>query len=364
MMARFGLGTLSLVLLATNCLHAQSQPNDPGLSYLARMQQSAQGDNRAANPEKMYEDIEIFRRILDRKLHAYYPMTTAMVLGGGMMGLQGGGALGMQGGMGGLGGLQGGGMSVAISPTLEGVYLEGQGILYTATLGSVQPRGKAETTPPVAVDEWESIRRQIRREKDEPAKTEPSKPLELSEVLLKLLAEHGRHFSQLKENESLILILTVREDGPAERAKRLTKKSDPTPLARQAQEQEMVGDLHLKQWQFDVAINSYRKALELNSGGSAKQEAALRRKIAQCYLAQEQYEKAKAELDAAVALLKKGKDDKEKSTASVALPEKITISVPKRLLDFAATNKLSFEEFRNKATVRKLTFGELRRGER
>jgi tetratricopeptide (TPR) repeat protein len=360
MKACFLLLALASALFAPSLLRAQ-----PSKPLFGSAQTASTSENRGPNADKMYEDIEIFRRILDRKLNAYYPLIAFEGIGGGMGGMQGG-MMGMQNNM--MSGIQDGWMvaqpqrwftSRDAAHSLEGVYLEGQGIIYTATLGSLQPRGKAETTPPPPVDEWESIRRQIRREKDEPPKTEASKPLELSEVLLKLLADHGRHFSQLKENESLIIILTVRDDGTTERVKKLTKKTEPSAAARQAQELETVGDLHFKQGQYDAAISAFHKALELDP--ESKREAALHRRMAQCYLAQEQYEKGKAELDKAVALLKKGKEDKEKSAApSVALPEKVIITVPKRLLDFATTNKLSLEEFRNKASVRKFTFGERR----
>jgi tetratricopeptide (TPR) repeat protein len=120
-----------------------------------------------------------------------------------------------------------------------------------------------------------------------------------------------------------------------------------------------VGDLHHKQGQYDAAIANYLRAVELNPG--SKQEAALHRKLAQGYLSLEQYEKARTELDAALAQVKKGKDGKDKAAsppAATALPVKLIISVPKRLLDQAVTGKMPFDDFRRRVSVRKLTFDE------
>jgi tetratricopeptide (TPR) repeat protein len=363
MIARWLLA-ISLFFCLSPLLYAQSaSPQEPGATQNKPLVDPSRYDKKGNSLDKMYEDIEIFRRILDRKLNAYYPQIVTFVnTGGGMMGLQGGGMMGMQSGMAGLQGggmmsMGGGGMGAAISHSLEGVYLEGQGIVYTATLASRQPHGRAEAPPPPPVDEWENARRQIRNEKEEPKKAEPSKPPEVSDVVLKLLAEHGRHFSQVNANEGFIFILTVRAaDAPP--AKKLTKKAEQSAASRQAHELELVGDLHLKQQQYDVAISNYHKAMELDPGD--KLEASLRRKLAQCYLAQEKYEKARTELDEAMKLLKRGKDDKDKAASAPAavLPEKVIITVPKRLLDMALTNKMPFEEFRRHAMVRKLTFGE------
>src|SRR5262249_22648493 len=124
-----------------------SQPPDrsPGVSSGASIPAAAPASTA---DRKMYEDIEILRRILDRKLHTLYPSHTCPNTGGmsGIAGMQGGiaglqGGMGFQGGMGnfqGMGTFQGGmGWSTAGSPmgmanpivipirTLEGVYLKG-----------------------------------------------------------------------------------------------------------------------------------------------------------------------------------------------------------------------------------------------
>src|SRR5262249_9187603 len=137
----------------------------------------------------------------------------------GGMGFQGGGfqgGTGFQGGMMGMGGMGMagmGGMNPIVIPirTLEGIYLKGQGVVYTVTLSSLQLTAKVETAKPVS--EWESVRREFRKEKETPKKSDAGKVAGLREVLLKVLAENGHHFSRLGENESLTIVVTVHEES-------------------------------------------------------------------------------------------------------------------------------------------------------
>jgi tetratricopeptide (TPR) repeat protein len=340
---------------------------------------------------KMYEDVEIFRRILDSKLHPLYPMVTAYGVSSGMMGM-GGGMMGMQGGMAGIGGgmgmmgMQGGmmGMSgVAWSQqalaSLEGVYLKGQGVIYTATLSSLQlpaKTGKSETAKPVS--EWESVRRQLHNEKEPPKKTEASKPPELSEVLLKVLAENGHHFSQLSENESLTVVTTVHDSSPsAPKSGEGSAKAKPqSPPAEEkdasafsnskARDLELLGDLHLKQGQNDEALKAFQKALELKQL-DPKLSAALYRKLAQCYLELDRIGEARSALDRAAEVLKNMQEAASAqhkpaaAKSAAALPVKLIISAPKKLLDQVKEGKISFEEFRRQATVEMLKFDAKRR---
>ncbi len=412
MISRWFSLTLFAVVIAPGLLRAQQQSNPYSDSTVARFQ-------TPANSDKMYEDIEVFRRILDRKLQPLYPSHTYTAFGmegiqggmmgiqGGMIGLQGGGMMGMQGGMGGMAsgmpGMQGGmasghGMAGGMMPvvvymrSLEGVYLKGQGVVYTATLSSLQPPGKtAKTEPTKPISEWESVRRQIRNEKEEPKKPEASKPPSLSDFLLKELSENGHHFSQLSENESLTIILTVHEPnppGPARKSKRGrgsggsaktdTKSANSgggSDLRGKISDLELLGDLHMKQGQHEEAIAAFQKAVELQPG--PKEAAGLYRKLAQCYLAQGKIDSARAALDHYAEFLKSAQEYNEflKSAEEIgnaepksspakpsapALPVKLIISVPKKLLDEAKDGKLPFEEFRRRAHVETLRFGDRR----
>lgn len=341
----------------------------------------------STNADKMYEDIEIFRRILDRKLEPLYPThncTTFGMLGmqGSMMGMQGG-MMGMQGGMMGMGGMSmmGGmpmmGSGTAIVRSLEGVYLKGQGVVYTATLASLQApskAAKAETTKPVS--EWERVRRQLHNEKEEPKKVQASKSPTLSDVLLEVLAENGHHFSQLGDNESLTLVLTVHKSGQSLSARKSTEKSEkkasPEPLVdspdvSKLRDLELLGDLHLKQGRGDEAMAAFTKALQLHHDSLAKAgrsslddpelklQASLRRKLAQCLLQKGQDEAAHTLLDQAITLLKKAEDKQKRTPAArsamAALPVKLIISAPKKLLHQVKEGTIAFEELRGKARV-------------
>lgn len=380
---------LSVVLLWLGVLQAQ-QPTPISLD--------AVHPNTAAsiNYDKMYEDIEILRRILDRKLTSFYPSETSSRTEGKRNLLV---PLSIDFGFptpylntqlftpatrGDLGVVATPCMSVVTElvaipiRSLEGVYLKGRGVIYTATLASLQPpaRAEADSTAKVLFEviaqqnsEWDSIRRQVRHEKEQPKKPETPKHPSLSDVLLKVLAENGHHFSQLPDSESLTLVLTVHDASPsapaAKSAEGSAKKTESqlavsgsySGLIAEVRDTELLGELHLKQGKHEEAIKAFHYVLKRIS--DPKREAELHRKLAQCYLMQGQDEKARAELDQAVAIMKKETQAKETRNPS-ALPVKLIISAPKKLLDQMKTGKITFEEFRRQAQVETLRFGDHR----
>jgi hypothetical protein len=392
MMSRWLQLALALVVVTPGALLAQQDPSNRPIQHPPQFQQGgAPPSGKAIDAEKMYEDIEILRRILDRKLAPLYPTHISPTGGGmiGMGGMQGGmmGMSGMQGGMMGSG-MMGSGMmgsgTITITPlhSLEGVYLKGQGVVYTATLSSLELPAKAKSTAPgiayqgylqgaAMLSEWDSVRRQVRNEKDEPKKPEAGKPASLSDVLLNVLAENGHHFAQLGENESLTLVLTVRDANPSLAARKSPggsagpdkPKSAPaapsgdSESSNRARNMELLGDLHLKQGRYEEALKHYKEV------GKQAHKAEFYRKVAQCYLGLEKYEDARGALDRAIALSKENSDGKNKpadAKPKSALPVKLIISAQKRLLDVAKDGKLSFEEFRRRSSVETLRFGERR----
>jgi tetratricopeptide (TPR) repeat protein len=121
----------------------------------------------------------------------------------------------------------------------------------------------------------------------------------------------------------------------------------------------MLGELHLKQAKHREALSTFQKMLELTE--TPQQEADVRSLLAQCYLRQGQLEKARAELDKAVALTQKEKEAKAKPAAKpAALPVKLIVSASKKLLDQMKEGKMSFENFRRQASVETLRFGDRR----
>jgi hypothetical protein len=346
-------------------------------------------DARDTYYNKMYEDIEIFRRILGRELQPLYPRvsypnvtsnpftttfrstnsTTSSDTGGGFLLLQEPNTY------------------ILASPpnkeesfsSLEGVYLKGQGVVYSATLASLHLPAKSEVfrvgsgvsglTIVTQESEWETIRRQVRKEKDKPKKLEVSKPPSLSEVLLKVLAENGHNFSQLGENESLTLVFTVHEASPSAVAPKsggrsaktesnnanFGSRSDPRSQQRDL---ELLGELHLKQGKYGEALEVFEKAIQLRADLNAL--PTLYRRQAQCYLALGQDEQAEAVLDQLRSLLRGAAGDKNKpplaSKPAAALPVKLIIAVLKKQLDEVKQGKITFEEFRRQARVETLRF--------
>jgi tetratricopeptide (TPR) repeat protein len=391
--------TLFLVVLAPGLLHAQQQLSVKRAMLLVDLDAQPKND-------KMYEDIEILRRILDRKLHSHYvrglsQSTSKINLNAATWYTpQGLGYIGQSPYIWAHNDASGAILwqsasepwiyhsalaqpsnasanlfhapatwEEVASPTLEGVYLKGQGVVFTATLSSLQPTAKTETAKPVS--EWESVRRQVRNEKEEQKKADANKPQDLSDVLLKVLAENGHHFAQLAENESLTIILTVHEQNPAAKSAGPPNKTESKPPTSSSSSDsrakiadlELLGDLHQKQGKFAEAIAAYQKAVD-HKGMEPKVSASLYRKLAQCYLIVEKMEDARSALDNAARIMKnaqeaaaaKNKPASVSKPATPTLPVKVIISAPKKLLDEAKDGKLPFEEFCRRTSVETLRF--------
>jgi hypothetical protein len=113
----------------------------------------------------------------------------------------------------------------------EGLYLKGHGVVYTLTLPPPPrvPRPQGKKAPAKPLSEWDRTRRQIRGDTEESqnlgvletkqieawiSNFQDERPhLWLTESILKILAENGHHFSQLPENESLTVAVTFRDSG-------------------------------------------------------------------------------------------------------------------------------------------------------
>jgi tetratricopeptide (TPR) repeat protein len=382
MTSRWLLLILFMLVFAPSPLNAQ--PTSEGTRMGPNLR-----DARDTYYNKMYEDIEIFRRILGRELQPLYArVSAASVIGNPFTSSATAYSNTVQDSGTGANSFlytpnttysPGSGLNKQeVLSSLEGVYLKGQGVVYTATVLSLQPPSKATTAGPVRLrltvhqsdSDWESIRRQIRNEKEQPKKAETSKPPTLSDVLLKVLAENGHNFSQLGENETLTLVLTVHETGsssatPKSGAASTNSIEYQAATSNRASEErsqlrdlELLGELHLKQGKYEEAIRVFNRLLAQTT--SSKEVTELYRKLAQCYLMQGQEEKARAVLDQAIALMKKEAEAKDKpllaAKPAAALPVKLMISVQKKLLDQVKEGKITFEDFRRHAHVETLRF--------
>ena len=296
----------------------------------------------------------------------------------------------------------------------EGVYLPGRGVVYSLTVPPVKgvlgtDAGPAAKEP----SDWERARLELRGDQPAPPRDKAPRRPALSESVLLLLAENGRHFKELAEGEQITVAITFRGSDcvqchtasgggdpfrmgrgglfSGKSAQQLgqlggsrygTGTTSPAASPRgqtlqgvtqAVRDGSTVGDLHLRQGRYKEAAQAYEQALMLllREVKSDKTEADVQRLLAAVELARKESlallalgDKAGAErvrgmslkfADAAVKLagsLKGGKAEK----GSMPLPERLIVSAPKKLLEQAGTGKLSFAEFRKAAQVQHLRF--------
>src|SRR5262249_20195044 len=96
----------------------------------------------------------------------------------------------------------------------EGVYLKGQGIVYTVTMPppADDPRPRGSRPTPQGLSDWERMRKQLRGEKPAaPGAAAESKQPSVADVVLKLLADNGHNFKHLGDTESITVVVTFRD---------------------------------------------------------------------------------------------------------------------------------------------------------
>jgi tetratricopeptide (TPR) repeat protein len=268
----------------------------------------------------------------------------------------------------------------ALPMNLEGVYLKGQGVVFTVTLPppARNPVVSTSGASPKTSSEWDRVRREVRGEK--PAASEKTSSLKgpsVAEILLRALADNGRHFTRLGADESLTVVVTFRApsggwaadprfgDSPYYLYSESQLKENPTVAYNlfkkgspsSATDYELLGDLQLRQGKLNEGLQSYGKALELKPEG--KRAAAIYMKAAQGLLQQKREEQARQMIQKGLDLLKKAQDkdvQRGGTGGSPRLPAKLIVSASKRLLDRAGPSGIGFAEFRKAAHVEYLTF--------
>ncbi len=218
-----GLATMAVVVIGTTAALAQPTPPDvePGVQKISTIT----GGGTAVQVGNVQEEVEILRRLLDKSFAAVYgsPAQRLMVLAGAGMGGAGGGmAPPSMGSMGGGSGTVGfgpnmGGREAHHSPNLEGVYLKDYGVVYTVTLptppNGMLPGPTVGIVSRTRLSPWERTRKELRGEKIENEGRVASGAPSLSVVILRVLADNGKHFTQLAEGERISVVVTFRDDG-------------------------------------------------------------------------------------------------------------------------------------------------------
>ena len=290
--------------------------------------------------------------------------------------------------------------SVAPSLLAEGTWLKSHGVVFALTLPppARDPRPEKPQPAPKPPNDWDRIRKEVRQEKPQTEETaKPAKEPTLSDVILKVLAENGKHFTQLGPNETLTVAITFRNPEPTQangtgvalvdydgdgyfdlsvaasldpnniQAQQPPPKED-KPAGNNAADDAnhkkikdliLLAEMHLKQSKTEEAIQALRQALELKPEGD--QAAIANKNLAQALVAAQKYDEAIQAIQKAAEWLKKRQAEAPKKESSEAappspLPSKLVISVPKKLLDDVGSGKLSFEEFKKAASVEYLTF--------
>jgi tetratricopeptide (TPR) repeat protein len=279
---------------------------------------------------------------------------------------------------------------------VEGVHLDRVGAVFTVTLPSHgDPRSNpAKPAPSPAGDEWEKTRKELRGEKPDPTSAPASQPPTVGDVILRTLAENGKHFRSLGPDEKIAVVVTirggsnqphspfyppVRTQDSLDRIKSLYGRviNEYNPAAPDSvsttHDLELLADLHLKQQQYDQALETTKKAISqlvkeapaaVMTKGQRQRLASLYSRKAQALLAMGKFDEARDALERAAKAAQE--DTAAANTALVnktrpeemSLPAKLIISAPKNLLDAVGNGKIDYEAFRQQASVEYLTFGE------
>jgi hypothetical protein len=275
--------------------------------------------------------------------------------------------------------------ALSAMPDVEGTYLKGYGVLFTLTLPppARDPRPEPPRPAPPPPSDWERIRREVRREKEPEPKADAKKGTTLAEVVLRALADNGKHFTQLGENESLTVVITFRADAagravaaadfgphgvldlyvtnpfepqPAQAARPVAGRPEDTS-PHKIKDLILLGELHAKQGKIEEAIQSLRQALQLKPQGDQARQVL--HKLAATLLLAGKDAEAEQVMKQFSALTAQPPDKPQapaKADPPPMPPGKLILSAPKKLLDQVAAGKISFEEFQRAATVDYLTF--------
>jgi hypothetical protein len=215
----------------------------------------------------------------------------------------------------------------------------------------------------------------------------------LRDVLLKTLAENGRHFTLLGPNETLTVVVTFRGSdkgsgvtggmgggilrggggsaagggsAPEIEARAVVAKRQaavkalsglggaPAPNPTTARDYELLGDLVSKQGKFDEAVKAYQKAIELGAD-SKEQWAAMYRKLAQIYVQRAQDALAMEALQNAQKFIGSVKISPPKANppakTRATLPAQLVITIPRELSDRFGSGQITLDQFRRAAYV-------------
>lgn len=347
---------------------------------------------------QMYEDVAVFRTLLNRAVERSYGFPLQVPFQHGKTA-----------------------SVVHQIPLAEGVYLPGRGVIYSLSAPPPLQDPLARDPAPLVkeLSPWEQARRELRGEKVTTPKEAAPRRASLTESVLRLLADNGRNFKQLGDNESITVAVTFRAAldcarchqypfpsgkpgmmsrfrtgpgaaGPMSGSPPVGGPSgspggiggpamsggigQPPPVGDEAQNFASVGDLHMRQKRYREAMACYERALQVclrafqvpKSAQDVKtllKGVEIANKLSQASQAAGDREgAARSEAlsltlaDAAVKLAASLKGKPVEGTSGLPLPSKLIVSVPKKMLEQVGSGKMSFEEFRKSGAAEYLQF--------
>lgn len=286
-------------------------------------------------------------------------------------------------------------------PAAEGVYLKGHGVVLTLTLPPQKDLMPTATAPAEkSLTEWERVRKELRGEKtDGSGADKKAKEPTIADILIKVLAENGKHFTQLAPDETVTIVVTFRQtEGGAPFADpiyfqlghpqdtllrpnqlnlyqfptaqpvnsdstQVKKAGGDTPASGgevatkaasgKVKDSLLLGDLHYKQGKIAEAMEAYMVAFNyLQESKESDAYAETCRKLAQCLLAENKTEEAKQYLDLVIKRKKSAEPAPAKQEAPTThSPTKLIVSAQKKLLDQVGSGKMTLEEFKKEVIV-------------
>jgi hypothetical protein len=208
-----GLATLTFAVFGTAT--ALAQPAAPAVKV-----ETDSSDAKYVTPVlagDMQEEVEILRRLFNDGFAAVYGRSPPLSSGEYLI------HFGTSGGPPPMGSMTPGMPPARYSraerpaPDLEGVYLKDYGVVYTVTEppppNQMSPGPSAAVVTRTPLSPWERTRKELRGEKiEDEGKGAVGSP-SLSDVILKVLAENGKHFTRLAEGERITVAVTFRDDA-------------------------------------------------------------------------------------------------------------------------------------------------------
>lgn len=267
---------------------------------------------------------------------------------------------------------------------VDGFYQRGQGVVLQIQAPgwmSFMGHETKSAADPKAPSEWDEVRRQLRGEKPEstPVRADQAHSFTLQDLLLQVVAENGRHFTDLAEGENLTLAVSFRhsttQTGTWPPGSKPTAPPSPTGVGKPpqagiygppgggagpgvgpggglgtgdpAKDMELLADLHAKQGRGKEALAAYHKALELTTQTSRQRD--LYRKLAALYLQKAEggtEQQQEAVLKALEYLRKTVEPTPTRAPTAIDPPPRLIIAAPRQALQAGTV-----EELRKRASV-------------